>query len=79
MQGMNLDIRQAVREAMKQKGISQEALAQSTGINRVYITRMLSGRASDAPKNWQKVLDALSLQLTVEPAQAPAGAEWEAQ
>lgn len=67
MQGMNAEIRQAVKEAMKEKGLSQEALAQSIDINRVYITRMLSGRASDAPKNWQKVLDALGLELTIRP------------
>lgn len=66
MPGMNEEIRQAVRDALAKKGLSQTKAAEQMGVDRVYVTRMLSGKAAgDAPKSWQKLLELAGLELTV--------------
>lgn len=62
---MNQDVRQAVKAVMKQKGLTQEQVADSLGVNRVYINRMLSGGTSNMPGRWGQLLDHLGLELTV--------------
>ena len=63
MNGMNEQVRQVVRERMKAEGVTHEKLAELTGIERPNVTRLLTGQSGRVPENWQKVLDALGLEL----------------
>ena len=67
MKGMNEQVRQVVRDRMKEQGITHEKLAEVTGIQRPNVTRLLTGQSGTIPDNWQKVLDALGLKLIAEP------------
>ncbi|GAA4022864.1 hypothetical protein GCM10022631_41770 [Deinococcus rubellus] len=69
MKGMNEQVRQAVRERMKQQAITHEKLAELTSIQRPNVTRLLTGQSGAIPENWQKVLDALGLELVAQPKQ----------
>lgn len=69
MKGMNEQVRQAVRERMKVQSVTHEKLAELTGIQRPNITRLLTGQSGTIPDNWQKVLDALGLELVAQQKQ----------
>ncbi len=60
---MNEQVRQAARKRMKAQGITQEKLAEMTGMQQPNVARLLTGRSGSIPDNWQKVLDALGLEL----------------
>lgn len=64
--GMNEDVRSAVKAAMKERGLTQEQVAEELGVDRVYVTRMLSGSVSETPRRWEDLLKLLGLRLTVE-------------
>lgn len=64
---MNEQVRQAVRERMKQQSVTHEKLAELTSIQRPNVTRLLTGQSGAIPENWQKVLDALGLELVAQP------------
>ncbi|MDR6219206.1 helix-turn-helix transcriptional regulator [Deinococcus soli (ex Cha et al. 2016)] len=64
---MNDHIRQQVRNIMKERGITQQQLADLTGIQRPNVTRLLSGTSGQVPDNWQRILDALELDLITSP------------
>ena len=66
MKGMNEQVRQVVRDRMKEQGITHERLAELTGIQRPNVTRLLTGQSGTIPDNWQKVLDALDLKLVAQ-------------
>lgn len=66
MNGMNEAVRSAVKTAMKQKGLSQGQLARDLGLERPAVTRLLSGTSGKVPDTWQKVLDALGLEIVVQ-------------
>ncbi len=55
-----------VKRQMQAEGLSQGELSRRIGIERPNLTRMFSGRVGRVPDNWQKVLDALGLELTVQ-------------
>lgn len=63
MKGMNEDTRNAVRDAMKAQGITQEQMAERLGVHRVHVSRMLTGAASQMPDAWRKLLDELGLDI----------------
>ena len=63
---MHKPVRDAVREVMSQRGLSQVRLAREIEIDRVALTRLLSGRVNGVTPTWQKILDALDLELTVQ-------------
>lgn len=52
---------------MQAMGLSQTKLAAKLGLKRTVLTRMLSGNSGSVPKNWQRILDELGLELTVKP------------
>ena len=63
---MHKSVRDAVREVMNERGLSQVRLARELDIDRVNLTRLLSGRVNGVTPTWQKILDALGLELTVQ-------------
>jgi predicted transcriptional regulator len=67
MNSMTDSIREMVRESMNQQGISTYRLAQLTEIEQPNVTRLLKGRSGKIPDSWQKILDALDLELVVQP------------
>ncbi|WP_229777597.1 helix-turn-helix domain-containing protein [Deinococcus seoulensis] len=64
---MNETVRQSVKSTMKEKGLTHQELADLTGIERANVTRLLSGTVGKVPDNWQRVLDALGLELIAVP------------
>lgn len=67
MAGMNERVRQTVKERMKAQGMTHQELADVTGIKRPNVTHLLTGNVGKVPENWQKVLDALGLELVAVP------------
>lgn len=67
MTGMNERVRQTVKERMKAQGMTHQELADLTGIKRPNVTHLLKGNVGRVPDNWQKVLDALGLELVAVP------------
>jgi len=55
---------QRVRELRKQKGVSQESLAASSGLHRTYIGAVERGERNITLKNAQKIASALGVNLT---------------
>ena len=71
MIGMNEAVRKTVKETMKTKGISQGQLARDLSLERPAVTRLLSGTSGKVPDTWQKVLDALGLEIVVQEKISP--------
>lgn len=69
MTGMNDTVRQTVKTTMKERGLTHQELADLTGLERANVTRLLSGTVGKIPENWQRVLDALGLQLVAVPTE----------
>ena len=63
---MNEQVRQMVKARMKERGITQVKLAQEVGMEQPNIQRLLAGRVGAVPESWQKVLDALGLELVAQ-------------
>jgi transcriptional regulator with XRE-family HTH domain len=62
---VNEEVRTQVKARMKEKGLTQQAVADALGVDRVYVNRMLSGNASQVPGRWADLLKELGLELTV--------------
>ena len=62
---VNDRIRRDIRELLKQRGLSQQDLANLTGIERPNINAMLNGKIGKMPERWEKVLEALGVDVGV--------------
>ena len=60
---MTAAVREAVRMALEEKGMSQADLARELGMERANVNRLLQGASGKIPDTWQRVLDALGLEL----------------
>jgi transcriptional regulator with XRE-family HTH domain len=58
-------IREAVKRAMRERGITQVELAKRLGIKQPSVADLISGRRGKQPQSLLDMLDALSLELTV--------------
>lgn len=67
MTGMNEQVRSASREALKRKQMTQAEIAEQIGLQQSDVARLLTGRVGRIPDNWQKLLDALELDLIAVP------------
>ncbi|GAQ23910.1 hypothetical protein DEIGR_400043 [Deinococcus grandis] len=67
MTGMNDQVREAVAKALKERGISQKDFAQSIDLEPPNLSRLLNGHSGRIPENWQRILDALELDLVAMP------------
>ena len=65
--GMNANIRQTVRDTMSAKDLSTYKLADQTGMSQPNVARALTGRSGSIPTTWQRILDALGLELVAVP------------
>lgn len=64
---MNDQVRNASREALKRKKLTQAEIAEQIGLQQSDVARLLTGRVGRIPENWQKLLDALDLVLVAIP------------
>lgn len=64
--GMNKEVRQAVKNRIGELGLTQAELARRADMERSNLHRLLSGKSGQVPDSWQRVLDALGLELTVQ-------------
>lgn len=62
------NISKTVDEALKHQGLTRMALADKLGWPRGNLTRFLKSGDKGKLENWQKVLEALQLELTVQPS-----------
>ncbi|NTY02072.1 XRE family transcriptional regulator [Deinococcus sp. JMULE3] len=67
MAGMNEQVREAVKQAMAARDMSQGELARQTGLVRPAVSKLLNGTVGKVPDNWQRILDLLDLELVVQP------------
>lgn len=67
MERMTDDIRRAVRVELAKRDFSQAELARQLGMAPQYLSNMMRGKVSRMPEAWQKVLDALGLELVAVP------------
>ncbi len=67
MTGMNEQVRRAVRERMQEQGLTQTELGELVGMAQPNVQRLLAGRVGAVPESWQRVLDALGLELVAVP------------
>lgn len=64
---MTESIRQTVRKRMREQDLTQEALGERCGMSQPNIARALTGRSGSIPDTWQRILDALGLELIAVP------------
>jgi len=69
MKSSNIEklLRDQVREALFKQRLTQAQLAEKTGIHRVHINKMLNGQSGKFPNAWERVLEALGLEVQVKP------------
>lgn len=67
MIGMNEQVRQAVKQRMKAQKMTQAELGEIVGMAQPHVARLLTGTVGAVPESWQKVLDALGLELVAQP------------
>jgi ribosome-binding protein aMBF1 (putative translation factor) len=57
-----------IRQAMSEQGLTHASLAQRLGIKAPSVTRIITGKTGIIPQSLIDVLEALSLELTVQPS-----------
>lgn len=67
MDAMTDDIRRAVRIELAKKDYSQADLARELGMAPQYLSDIMRGRVGKIPAAWQRILDALDLELVARP------------
>ena len=60
-------IREAIRQAMSEQGMTQQAVADRLGVKQPSVGAVVSGRRGVIPKSLIDILDVLSLELYVRP------------
>lgn len=64
---MNEEIRETVKNRLREMGLSNSALGRQLEIEQPNIVRALNGRSGNIPETWQKILDATGLKLIAVP------------
>jgi transcriptional regulator with XRE-family HTH domain len=62
---MNLQIREALRSAVREQGLTHAKLAERLGITQPSVSQLLNGSYGKVPQSLIEVLDVLGLELTV--------------
>jgi predicted XRE-type DNA-binding protein len=62
---VNERIRREVRALLKERGLSQQQLADLTEIERPNINAMLNGKVGKMPDRWEKVFEALGVDVGI--------------
>ena len=64
---MNQQIRQAIKDRLKQQNLTQEALGHLVSMSQPNVARALAGRSGSVPDTWERMLEALDLELIAVP------------
>ena len=67
MNAMTEEIRKAVRVALAERDWNKSKLADEAGVSRQFVSEMMRGPKGDLQESWQKIFDALGLELKVGP------------
>lgn len=67
LMAMNPQVREAAKVGMAARGLSQVALAERTGVKQATVSRLLAGARQGEPETWQRLLDAVGLELVAVP------------
>ncbi len=71
MANVNSKIREAVRIELARLDKNQAQLAQEVGVSRQYMSDIMRAKAGNVPAVWQKVLDALGLEIVAKSKSQP--------
>lgn len=69
--------RQVIRTRLKEKGWDQSELARQLGLSGPTVSRVLSGPLLRPESHWPAILNALGLELAVQPRKAGQGETYE--
>jgi transcriptional regulator with XRE-family HTH domain len=64
---MNAQIRKAVRIELVRQDMQQRDLARITGMSQQHVSGLITGRSGNLPEGWEKIFEALGLELVVVP------------
>jgi transcriptional regulator with XRE-family HTH domain len=64
---VNDEIRRAIRVELARRDLQQKDLAQLTGLSPQHISDLLRGRSGNLAEGWEKIFEALGLQLAATP------------
>jgi len=64
---MNEVVRRAVRVSLAERDMTQSELAEEIGVTPQYVSRIMQGQVGKIPPAWQRILDALGLELVAVP------------
>ncbi len=64
---VNIQIRETAQRGLSSKGWSQLELAKRAGIKQATVSRLLTGERQGEPETWQRLLNALGLELVAVP------------
>lgn len=73
MDTMNDRIRRAVRVSLAERDMTQADLARLIEMKPQYMSELLTGKTGKIPNAWQRILDALGLELVAVPKVAARG------
>ncbi len=71
-------IRDTLKRTMREQGLTQAALAERLGIKQPSVADILTGRRGRQPESLLNLLDAVGLELTIQPKTATESREVEA-
>ena len=64
---MNNQIREAARRELAGRGWTQQQLASKARVRQATVSRLLTGERTGEPATWERLLDALELELVAVP------------
>jgi transcriptional regulator with XRE-family HTH domain len=64
---VNTQIRSAASRAVERQRLTQKQLAERVGMSQPAVGRVLNGARKGDPDSWQRILDALGLELVAVP------------
>lgn len=67
MELVNERIRQAVRVELAKRNTNQAKLAEEIGVSRQYLSDIMRGKSGNVPDVWERIFNALSLELSAGP------------
>jgi cyanate lyase len=70
---VNHNVREAVILQLHRKRITRRELAAQIGMDETYLSRLINGDREGGREAWQKILDALDLELTAVPKEVSDG------
>jgi transcriptional regulator with XRE-family HTH domain len=74
---MDDSIRSAFRDILRQRRVSQAELAEMSGLRPDYVSKVLRGESGNMPDSWKQMLNAMGLELVVQPKATTDTVSWD--